>query len=122
MNKFCWVTLNVLDVERSVAFYNGLLGLPVSTESKSDGTSLAMLGDDNTPKVEVISHKGVTIDNPGNGVSVGFEVTSLEDTMQRLKANNVPILSGIISPGPHISFFFAADPDGYRVQFVEHKS
>ena len=71
--------------------------------------------------MEVISHKGVTIDNPGNGVSVGFEVDSLEDTMQKLKENGVPILSGIISPGPHISFFFAADPDGYRVQFVEHK-
>ena len=121
MYKFCWVTLNVLDIERSVAFYNGLLGLPISSKSISDDTSLAMLGADDTPKVEVISHKGLTIDNPGNGVSVGFEVDSLKDTMQKLKANGVPILSGIISPGPHISFFFAADPDGYRVQFIEYK-
>ena len=42
MYKLCWVTLNVLNVERSVAFYNGLLGLPVSSKSESHDTSLAM--------------------------------------------------------------------------------
>jgi lactoylglutathione lyase len=118
MYKLCWVTLHVKDVDKSVAFYNGLLGLPICSRTEFPGGELAMLGAEDMPKVEVIS-QGEVPEKRGRGVSVGIEVGLLEEAMEKLKQAGVPVLRGPISPNPHLRFFFAEDPDGYEVQFVE---
>ncbi len=41
--ELCWVTLHVSDMERSLTFYNGVLGLPVTRRfSPAPGTEIAM--------------------------------------------------------------------------------
>ncbi len=43
MMEFCWVTLPVKDLEESLAFYQGILGLPIDSRFNGDGIDLAML-------------------------------------------------------------------------------
>jgi len=41
--ELCWITLHVSDMERSLTFYNGVLGLPVTRRfSPAPGTEIAL--------------------------------------------------------------------------------
>jgi lactoylglutathione lyase len=54
-------------------------------------------------------------------ISLGFEVASVEEKMASLKAQGIPIHSGPFSPDAHVKFFYVLDPNGLRIQFVEHR-
>lgn len=117
--KFCHVTLTVKDLNASIRFYTGVVGLPIDRRYQAGpDTEIAFLGEGET-KVELICRResDVTI---GNGVSIGFEVASLPEKLDSLKGSDIPVLSGIIQPNPHVRFFYVADPDGFRIQFLEN--
>ncbi|WP_172254973.1 VOC family protein [Saccharibacillus deserti] len=114
-----WITLRVRDLEASIAFYNGVLGLPIHRRFESRGRQIAMLGTQEQPKIELIQGGGVTVE-PGSGLSVGFEVESLDAAMAELAAKGIPIARGPVSPNPQLSFFYIRDPDGFEVQLAEH--
>ena len=117
--NFCWVTLPVKDLETSLAFYNGVLGLPIHSKHSANGIEMAMLGEENQPKIELIN----TTDNQHktlhSHISVGIAVDSIESAIQLLKNKQVPIVRGPVSPTPNTRFFFVRDPDGYEIQLVE---
>lgn len=117
--KFCWCTITVDDMERSLEFYRDVVGLPVSRRfSDRPDCEICFLGDGET-KVELICEAGRTsADNP-EGISLGFMVESLDAMMAFLEEKGVEITSGPIQPNPHIKFFFVKDPDGVTVQFSE---
>lgn len=120
--NFCWVTLHVNNLEESLKFYHDLLGLKISSRYSSGGEAeIAMLGETDYPKVELLCNKHIKVDQPGQGVSIGFTVDSLDETMAFMKENQIRITLGPIAPSPNVRFFFVNDPDGYEVQFVEMK-
>lgn len=56
--EFCWITLNVNDLEESLKFYHELLGLNVFSRFKAgEDTEIAMLGEEDKPKIELIDNK-----------------------------------------------------------------
>lgn len=117
--NFCWVTLHVSDLKKSLAFYHDLLGLPIASLQDQTEPKLAMLGEESQPKIELL-------EDPENrqttsGISVGIAVKSLAETMEYLENKKVAVIRGPISPNPHIRFVFVADPDGYEVQLVESR-
>ncbi|MNY74577.1 Glyoxalase-like domain protein [compost metagenome] len=57
---------------------------------------------------------------PECGVSVGFEMESLDGAIEELKGNGIPVARGPISPNPSLRFFYVLDPDGFEVQIAEH--
>ncbi|CAH1205745.1 VOC family protein [Paenibacillus sp. JJ-223] len=114
-----WITLRVRDLEASLAFYHGVLGLPVHRRFESRGRQIAMLGTENETKLELIENSG-TILKPEAGISIGYEVSSLEQTIARLKELGVPVARGPIEPNPHLRFIYIVDPDGFEVQLAEH--
>lgn len=114
-----WITLRVRDLETSISFYQDILGLPIQRRFESRGKQIAMLGSDGQPKIELIQGSEQTV-QPENGVSVGFEVESLETAMEVLRHKGVPIARGPITPNPHLSFFYVLDPDGFEVQLAQH--
>lgn len=120
MTKLLWVTLKVSDLERSLAFYNGLLHLEVAARFGDEHHQIVMLGEAQGPKVELICEPGASIQNPGNGVSVGLEVEEIDKLVDQCKERGCSV-TGPISPNPHIRFFFVQDPDGYTVQLIEQK-
>ena len=117
--KFCWCTLSVKNMDESVKFYREAVGLPVSRRfAAGPGMEIYFLGDGET-KVELIC--GPKYTPPcGVGVSLGFEVKSVDETMTALKGRGLEVESGPFQPNPHLKFFFVEDPDGYSVQFVEN--
>lgn len=119
--NFCWVTLKVSNMKDSMNFYHGILGLPVCTRIGGNGHEMVMLGDKDKPKIELLHDEKFSVDNPGNIVSVGIMVDSLEKAMELMKDSGVEIVSGPLSPAPGIRFFFVRDPDGVEVQLVESR-
>lgn len=120
--KFCWVTINVKDMEKSLAFYQDVVGLKINRRMQTaPGHELAFLGSEGTStEVELIRNE--KNDNPqyGNDISIGFEVASLEQTIDMLKSKGVPVNAGPFSPNPRVKFLYVLDPNGVRVQFVEN--
>ncbi|WP_312370138.1 VOC family protein [Lachnoclostridium sp.] len=117
--EFCWITISVKNMEESLHFYHEIIGLNIAERFKAGGeTEIAMLGEIGGTKVELICDKDHIVQS--TGLSIGFEVESLEKAMELMRENNIPILRGPISPNPTVSFFFINDPNGVEVQIVQH--
>ncbi len=117
---FCWTTIQVADLEKSIAFYRDVVGLPlVRRFVGGPGVELAFLGDGPT-QVELICAPGRKTPGRVEGVTLGFEVASLEPRMALTAAHGYPVDKGPFSPNPSMRFFYVRDPDGVEVQFVEN--
>lgn len=119
--KFCWATLHVADMAASLMFYQDIVGLPVQQRFQAGPKrEIVFLGDSDT-KVELISDEVALEQKPTDTLSLGFEVPlTLEEVLTTLKSSGLKNISDIQSPGPNIRFFYVLDPDGYKVQFVQH--
>lgn len=118
--SFCHVTLTVKDLDASIHFYTEVVGLPIDRRFQAGPyTEIAFLGSGET-KVELICSKNQPNLMIGNGVSIGFKVESVPEKFASIKGGEIPVISDIIQPNPHVRFFYVADPDGFRVQFLEN--
>jgi lactoylglutathione lyase len=119
--RFCWVTINVKDMDASLRFYTEIIGLTVDRMMKpGPKMQIAFLGSGET-KVELIYDPKPDALSFGRDISIGFEVASLDATLETLKAKGVAIESGPFQPNPKgARFAFLRDPDGMRVQLVEN--
>jgi lactoylglutathione lyase len=118
--QFCWVTVNVKDMETSLAFFRDIVGLPVKRRmNPMPGTEIVFLGNGDA-EVELI--KNDKNDNPqfGKDISLGFTVDSVEKKIEFLKSKNIKVHAGPFQPGPMVKFFFVLDPNGLQIQFVEN--
>lgn len=120
--EFCWITLHVRNLEESIKFYHELLGVEIVQRfNAGEDTEIAFLGKIDKPKIELLHNKKDRVVAQATGLSVGFEVDSLDQAMEYIKANNIPIKSGPIQPSPTTRFFFIEDPNSITIQIVEHK-
>jgi len=117
--KFCWCTITVADLNESIKFYQEIVGLGLQRRfAAGPGTEIAFLGDGET-KIELICH-GKGQPKIGEDISLGFEVKSLDETMEHIKQKGISVHSGPFAPNPHTRFFYVLDPNGLKVQFVEN--
>jgi lactoylglutathione lyase len=118
--KFCWTTIGVSDFDKSLEFYTKVVGLAVDrTLTAGPKMKIAFLGAGET-KLELIYDESAAKKGLGGGVSIGFEIDSVEAFMAELRTRGVAIESGPHEPNPTVKFFYVLDPDGLRVQFVEN--
>ncbi len=118
--KFCWATITVRNMEESLSFYSGILGLSLERRMKpSPDMELAFLGSGET-KVELLRDAKAPFPAAGEAVSLGFEVESLAAMTEKLEAKGLSIHSGPFQPNPSIRFLYVLDPNGLKVQFVEN--
>lgn len=115
-----WITLRIRDLDASLAFYHGILGLPIERRFESRGRQIAMLGAAGQPKIELIEGSEITV-APHSGISVGFEVEDLDRAMEALQRQGIPIARGPIESNPDLRFFYILDPDGFDVQLAQHR-
>ncbi len=120
--NFCWVTLPVKDLDSSLDFYHGILGLPVASREKNHGVDLAMLGAVDQPKIELIQGFNGKESVFRSDITVGVMVESLDEAMALMEKHQIKLSRGPISPNPRIRFVFYYDPDGYEVQLVETRN
>lgn len=118
--KFCWSTLKVKDLEASLKFYQEFVGLKIDRRFKAGpGMEIVFLGDGET-KIELIYDENSKEIDAGKDISWGFEVGSLDEMMKLAKEKGVELQSGVLQPNPHVRFFYALDPNGMKIQFVEN--
>ena len=113
--RFTLTTLIVKDLDRSLAFYRDVLGMPLITRFAADAGEIAMLGEQEHAHLELVASGQPVPENPGQGISVGFYVDDAQELIRKIGAP----AQGPITPNPHLRFFFIQDPDGYRVQLLE---
>ncbi|MGM0395884.1 MAG: VOC family protein [Bacillota bacterium] len=118
--KFCWITLTVNDMDKSLEFYTGIVGLKVDRRfNAGPDTEICFLGEGET-KLELICDLDIKPDCLGEGMSMGFEVDSLDSLRNLLDEKDIEVHSGPFKPNPEIRFLYVKDPDGFKVQFVEN--
>lgn len=116
----CWCTITTDKLEESVAFYEEVVGLCVARRfSPSPDTEIAFLKDDRGFEIELLKN-GKSASGELNGISLGFEVESLKATQSLLDSKNISVFGGPTKV-PSRSFFFAKDPNGVSIQFIENE-
>lgn len=119
--KFCWTTINVSNMEESLAFYQEIVGLPLMRRFPAGpGMEIAFLGDGET-QVELIASASTAEVKIGTDISLGFIVESLEDMLDFVQKKSIAIYSGPHQPNPQTRFFYVLDPNNLKIQFVERK-
>lgn len=119
--KFCWTTINVSNMEESLAFYQEIVGLPLMRRFPAGpGMEIAFLGDGET-QVELIAAASNVAVKIGQDISLGFVVESLDEMMAFVQKKSIAVHSGPHQPNPQTRFFYVLDPNGLKIQFVEHK-
>ena len=118
--KFCWCTIMVKDLEKSIEFYEDIVGIKVNRRFEAGPrTEIAFLGSGGT-EVELIKDKNKNNINIGKDISLGFEVENLDEMIRFVEKKGIKIESGPIQPNPNVRFFYILDPNGVKIQFVEN--
>lgn len=118
--NFCWCTIRVKNIEESIKFYQEAIGISINKRYVSGtGKEICFLGDDKT-KIELICDSNYKAVNKGEGISLGFEVDSVDKKIKFIKEKGIEIDKGPFMPNPNIKFFYVKDPDGFSIQFVEN--
>lgn len=120
--KLLHTRMRVSDMEQTIAFYTGVLGLEVLERKTSPrGSHLAFLKVPNSDElIELTSF-------PPSGpvkvqedlVHLAFQVESLDDTIASLTAKGVKITDGPTQTSSGSRFLFIDAPDGYEIELIE---
>jgi lactoylglutathione lyase len=98
--KFCWTTINVKDMDQSIAFYQDIVGLSLNRRVRATAEKeIAFLGEGDT-QVELIHNAQATSVSFGKDIFMGFAVDSLDQTIEMLNSKAIPIVSGPFQPIP----------------------
>ncbi|MCD8088596.1 MAG: VOC family protein [Oscillospiraceae bacterium] len=118
---FNHVNFNVLDLDRSLAFYRDALGLePVKTKDAADGSfKLVYLGDGQTGfRMELtwLRDRTEPYDLGEGEFHVAFTVPDMEAAHAKHQA-----MGCICFENPAMGIYFIEDPDGYWLEIVPEK-
>lgn len=118
--KFVHTTIMVNNLEESLNFYQEVVGLPlVRRFPAGPGMEIAFLGEGET-LVELIYNKEKENISIGQDISLGFSVDSIDETMKFINDKGMEIHSGPFQPNPMVKYFFVLDPNGVKIQFIQH--
>src|SRR5665648_733820 len=90
--KFCWVTINVKDMEKSLHFYQEIIGLNINRRMKPNSDmEIIFLGSGET-QIELIYNTKVDDIAIGKDISLGFVVDSIEQMSEILRKKISPYI------------------------------
>ena len=121
MFRFNHFNFNVLDLERSLAFYDQALGLkPVREKTAADGSfKLVYLGDaesDFTLELTWLRDREAPYDLGEDEFHLAFTVADMAAAHARHEA-----LGCICFENPAMGIYFIEDPDGYWLEIIPQK-
>ena len=126
--KILHTMLRVGDLQRSVEFYTGVLGMKLlrTTDRPEQKYSLAFVGydaEDRAAVLELTYNHGVDHYDLGSAYGhVAIEVDDIVKTCDavRGKGGKVTREPGPVKGGTSV-IAFVEDPDGYKIEFIERK-
>jgi len=119
--KMGFVTVYTDKMDETVEFYTKVLnfeiqrsfsprpGMTITFLSDKSGSVLEFIMDSETPKYE------------GRGLSIGFHVDDMNQTLEHLKKHNVEIVFGPIDMPNGVKLLHAKDLNGLELGFVQEK-
>jgi lactoylglutathione lyase len=110
------VILAVKDLDKSLAFYHEIIGLPIKRQRRSWvdlGTSGALLS--LHPASLTAQHIGSSIEN---GITIGFLVGDVTSAVEELKSKGVKIYRDVIARDAGKNAV-VLDPDDYLISLFE---
>lgn len=111
-------TIYVNDLNESMKFYEDILGLKLSKKFSAGPNDIAFF-DAGGAEIELIKSKKYDEISHSEYISFGFNVTSIDSTIEKFKEKGISIHSGPFQPNPNTKFFFIQDPNGVLIQLVE---
>jgi lactoylglutathione lyase len=121
--------LRVGDLQRSIKFYTEVLGMKLlrTTDRSDQKYSLAFVGyggEDRNSVLELTYNYGVDKYDLGAGFGhIAIEIPDVKKACEdvRAKGGTVTREAGPVKGGTTV-IAFVADPDGYKIEFIEKKS
>jgi len=115
--------LNVMDLERSIAFYQDLLGLKLTRrfEVKENNAEIAFLEDSDKNAIELTHWRDKKQLVEGDNFDhIALGVKHLKETIERLRGQGVTIAMEpfTLKGGTH-QIAFIKDPDGNWLELIE---
>ena len=122
MTKFYHFNFNVVDLERSLAFYKQALGLkPVREKTAADGSfRLVYLGQEESDFQLELTWLRDRGDKPYDLGECEFHLAFRTDEFEALYAKHRE-MGCICYENPDMGIYFIADPDGYWIEIVPEK-
>jgi lactoylglutathione lyase len=122
VKKLLHTRMRVSDMDQTVAFYTGVLGLEVLERKTSPrGSHLAFLRVPNSEElIELCSFPPsgpVTVQE--DLVHLAFQVENLDDTIASLSKKGIRVTDGPTTTSSGSRFIFIDAPDGYEVELIE---
>ena len=125
--RFLHTMLRVVDLEKSLAFYTGVLGMKLLRRSDyPEGKfTLAFVSfDDNDAAIELTHNWGVEKYELGNAFGhIAIEVDDAYDACNRIMERGGKVVreAGAMKHG-HTVIAFVEDPDGYKMELIQKKT
>lgn len=119
--RFLWTTINVENLDESIAFYTGVVGLRLLKRiSAEPGIEIAYMGNgtDSETLIELLADSGVGTVSFSEFISIGFAAGSVDRKLASLQQDGIPVHSGPYET-PAMKYFYIRDPDGLQVQFFQ---
>ena len=117
---FAHNNFNVIDLDKSLAFYKEALGLIEMRRSEKENFTLVFLGDGKTDhqlELTWLKDWGKPSYNLGdNEFNLCFRVNDYDAAYKKHKEMGV-----ICYENPGMGLYFIADPDGYWIEIVPHR-
>lgn len=119
--KFAHNNINVLDLERSLDFYDKALGLrEVRRKTAEDGSFvLVYLSDGQSEhmlELTWLRDKGSPYDLGDNEIHIAFTTSDFEEAHRLHKEMNC-----ICYENPKMGIYFISDPDGYWLEIIPRR-
>ncbi len=120
-NVFSNLILDVEDLDRSLAFYSGLLHLQIRRQDTWQGHRLAYLdaGPTEILLVQQPKHEQNPMLDRSGGLVLNFRVQNIHEVAKTLTSKNVHVLRGLEEALWGERTLLVADPDGYAVLLTE---
>ncbi|MFI3230772.1 MAG: VOC family protein [bacterium] len=114
--KFAHNNINVLNLEKSIKFYEEALGLKVTREKTGKGFKLVYLGDEQTPHLLELTwlEEWERPYNLGdNEFHLAFITDNYEEALEKHKKMNA-----VCYINQEMGIYFISDPDGYWLEIL----
>ena len=124
IKKYLHTRFRVSDMDKSISFYQDVLGMEVIEQKTSPrGSKLVFLKfPDMDCELELCSFPDSGLVHvPEDLVHLAFEVDDLEVCIEKLNAAGVPITEGPLETSNGTKFIFTEDPDKYEIELMYHK-
>ncbi|MVO99316.1 VOC family protein [Paenibacillus lutrae] len=122
VKKIEHVGIMVSSIEKSVSFYERIVGLKLKGAESNGSLKLAFLGFDvqGETEVELIEGYGGPVTEEGRVHHIAFTVDSIEEEFKRIRQTDIKLIDSEITTLPNGSrYFFFHGPDGEWIEFFE---